>query len=172
MFYYCDLQLAAEVVKLQKHLALLREEYVKLQNKHTELERKYNLLNSIAGTNKIDVNSDSYITRLLRTIADLFDKDLYSDLCQCFLFNIYVIVKYFYNLAVKLDGRTLKAHRFVLDARSKNWASFDLSQISELDLSSNLNGNLCSPIFFNWMFFVCFCFCSMQILAMKLATIW
>lgn len=110
------------MVKLQKHLALLREEYVKLQNKHTELERKYNLLNSIAGSNKIDVNSDSYITRLLKTIAELFDKDLYSD------------------LTVKLNGRTLKAHRFVLDARSKNWASFDLSQINELDLSGILYG--------------------------------
>ena len=29
----------------------------------------------------------------------------------------------------------LKAHKFVLDARSKNWDSQDLSLISELDLS-------------------------------------
>lgn len=29
-----------EVAKLQNHLALLREEYVKLQTRHNELERK------------------------------------------------------------------------------------------------------------------------------------
>ena len=69
-----------EVIKLQKHLALLREEYVKLQNKHTELERKYNLLSSIANQHNqhphLDSN-DNYISRLLKTISDLFDKELY-----------------------------------------------------------------------------------------------
>jgi hypothetical protein len=58
----------------------LREEYVKLQNKHTELERKYNLLSSIAGNQRFENNSDSFICRILKTISDLFDKDLYSDL--------------------------------------------------------------------------------------------
>ena len=112
-----------EVIKLQKHLALLREEYVKLQNKHTELERKYNLLSSIANQHNqqhphnLDP-SDNYISRLLKTISDLFDKDLYSDL-----------------LILLPDGQKLKAHKFVLDARSKNWNAQNLSQISELNLS-------------------------------------
>lgn len=66
-----------EVIKLQKHLALLREEYVKLQNKYTELEKKYNLLSSISNQNPHFDPNESYISRLLKTISDLFDKDLY-----------------------------------------------------------------------------------------------
>ncbi len=73
------------MIKLQKHLSLLREEYVKLQNKYTELERKYNVLNSIANhankKNNADLHltdpDDNYISRLLKTISELFDKDLY-----------------------------------------------------------------------------------------------
>lgn len=69
-----------EAIKLQKHLALLREEYVKLQNKHTELEKKYNLLSSITSQNNKNPHfdpNDNYISRLLKTISELFDKDLY-----------------------------------------------------------------------------------------------
>ena len=68
------------MIKLQKHLALLREEYVKLQNKYTELERKYNVVSSIANSNNQNPHldpSDNYISRLLKTISELFDKDLY-----------------------------------------------------------------------------------------------
>jgi rabankyrin-5 len=101
-------------------LALLREEYVKLQNKHTELERRYNLLNSIHGAENLDKNNDSFIARLLRTISELFNKELYSD------------------LTIKLNGCELKAHKFVLDARSKRWANQSLSQINELDLTGNI----------------------------------
>lgn len=40
------------------------------------------------------------------------------------------------DLVIKLNKDTrLKAHKFVLDARSKNWDSQNLSLISELDLS-------------------------------------
>jgi hypothetical protein len=73
--------LIVEVIKLQKHLALLREEYVKLQNKHAELEKKYNLLNSITNYNNQNStveSNDNYISRLLKTISELFDKDLYK----------------------------------------------------------------------------------------------
>ncbi len=39
-------------------------------------------------------------------------------------------------MKIKLsNGTYLKAHKFVLDARSKNWNSQNLSIISELDLS-------------------------------------
>ena len=71
------------MIKLQKHLSLLREEYVKLQNKYTELERKYHLVSSIASQNSEEANggstdlNDNYVSRLLKTISDLFDKDLY-----------------------------------------------------------------------------------------------
>ena len=40
------------------------------------------------------------------------------------------------DLVIKLNnGSQLKAHKFVLDARSKNWDSHNLSIITELDLS-------------------------------------
>lgn len=61
-----------EVSKLQQHLVLLREEYVKLQQRYKTLERNYNVLNS---TTKIDQNS--FVYRLLRTVADLFNRELY-----------------------------------------------------------------------------------------------
>ncbi len=84
------------------------------------MERKYNLLSSLAGNQRFENNSDSFICRILKTISDLFDKDLYSD------------------LKIKLDGHELKAHKFVLDARSKNWGISSLAQINELDLSCKL----------------------------------
>jgi len=89
--------LQVEVIKLQKHLALLREEYVKLQNKYADLERKHNLLSSIryknASIGETSMNGsggtdqiveDNYITRLLKTISELFDKDLYRFLLAFF----------------------------------------------------------------------------------------
>ena len=75
------------------------------------------MLSSIAGNQRFENNADSFICRILKTISDLFDKDLYSD------------------LVIKLDGHTLKAHRFVLDARSKNWGVSSLAQINELDFT-------------------------------------
>ena len=53
---------------------------MKLQNRYTELERKYNLLNSIANQHNQHPHldpSDNYISRLLKTISELFDKELY-----------------------------------------------------------------------------------------------
>lgn len=61
-----------EVSKLQQHLVLLREEYVKLQQRYKTLERNYNILNV---TTKLD--QDSFVCRLLKTIADLFNRELY-----------------------------------------------------------------------------------------------
>ncbi|CAF1118017.1 unnamed protein product [Rotaria sordida] len=101
-----------EIVKLQQHLVLLREEYVKLQQRYKILEKNYNILNV---TTKID--QDSFVCRLLKTIADLFNRELYSD------------------ISIKLDGETLYGHRFILAARSLKWDSQELDDITELDLS-------------------------------------
>ena len=46
------------------------------------------------------------------------------------LFRVFV----FSDLTVKLDGKDVKCHRFVLAARSENWGVKDLAQASELDL--------------------------------------
>ncbi|CAF3943262.1 unnamed protein product [Adineta steineri] len=101
-----------EIVKLQQHLILLREEYVKLQQRYKILEKNYNILNV---TTKLD--QDSFVCRLLKTVAELFNRELYSD------------------ISIKLDGETLYGHRFILAARSHKWDSQQLDDATELDLS-------------------------------------
>lgn len=61
-----------ETTKLQQHLDLLREEYVKLQQRYKSLEQNYNILNS---TTKLDQNS--FVFRLLKIVAELFNRELY-----------------------------------------------------------------------------------------------
>ncbi|XP_062587167.1 rabankyrin-5-like isoform X2 [Saccostrea cucullata] len=103
-----------EVAKLQNHLSLLREEYVKLQNRLSEVEKKYQIAVAASGQE----GDDNFVARLLKTVSDLFDKELYSD------------------LTISLEGsRNLRGHRFVLAARSDYWGVDDLSQVTTLDLS-------------------------------------
>lgn len=64
-----------ELQKAQNHLSLLRQEYVKLQNKHVELEQKYNLLVVQSGGGEFE--KGSFVARLLNSVADLYDKELY-----------------------------------------------------------------------------------------------
>ncbi|XP_060560051.1 rabankyrin-5-like, partial [Ruditapes philippinarum] len=103
-----------EVTKLQNHLRLLREEYVKLQKRLADVERKYQVLSASSGQS----GDNNFVTKLLHTVADLFDKQLYSD------------------LTIQLEGgRQLFGHRFVLAARSDHWGVDDLSKVSDLDFS-------------------------------------
>ncbi|XP_041349199.1 rabankyrin-5-like [Gigantopelta aegis] len=105
--------MADEVSKLQNHLSLLREEYVKLQNKYADLERKYQVAVAVVGAG----GQDSFVAKLLSLVADLFDKEQYSD------------------LIIQLDeGKELKAHKFILSSRSSEWG-VDLNVVTELDLS-------------------------------------
>ena len=60
-----------EAAKAQRHLTLLRQEYVKLQQKHAELEQKYSIVASAAG----HLGTDHYVTRLMHTIEELFDRE-------------------------------------------------------------------------------------------------
>ncbi|EDO27909.1 predicted protein, partial [Nematostella vectensis] len=102
-----------QVAKLERHLGLLREEYVKLQNKLVEMEHKYSIAKASAGQGE----ENSFVSRLLKTVADLYDKDLYSD------------------ITVSFGGQKIKAHKFVLAARSDHWCSRDLNEVTELELS-------------------------------------
>jgi len=102
-----------ELDKSKKHLSLLREEYVKLQNKYCDIEKKYNLLKASKGV----IDDNNFVSRLMRTVANLFDKDLYSD------------------LIIKLNGSSIKAHKFVLSSRSDNWDVNQLEHIHELDFT-------------------------------------
>ncbi|CAI5794975.1 rabankyrin-5 isoform X1 [Podarcis lilfordi] len=103
-----------EVAKLEKHLMLLRQEYVKLQKKLTETERKCTLL--AAQSNK-ESASDSFISRLLAIVAELYEQEQYSD------------------LKIKVGDRRISAHKFVLAARSETWSLANLVSTEELDLS-------------------------------------
>uniref|UniRef100_G3U2B7 Ankyrin repeat and FYVE domain containing 1 n=1 Tax=Loxodonta africana TaxID=9785 RepID=G3U2B7_LOXAF len=110
--------LTEEVAKLEKHLMLLRQEYVKLQKKLAETEKRCTLL--AAQANK-DSSSESFISRLLTIVADLYEQEQYSD------------------LKIKVGGRHISAHKFVLAARSDSWSLSNLSSTQELDLSADAN---------------------------------
>ncbi|XP_076107100.1 rabankyrin-5-like isoform X1 [Mytilus galloprovincialis] len=104
-----------EVVKLQNHLSLLREEYVKLQNRLAQVEKKYQIAVASSGQSGSD---DNFVARLLKTVAELFNKELYSD------------------IIIHLQGsQQIYGHRFVLAARSDYWGLPDLSSVKELDLT-------------------------------------
>lgn len=62
------------MTKLQKHLALLREEYVKLQSKHEELNRKYEIISVSASQ---PGEGDGFVFRLLSIVSQLFNKSQY-----------------------------------------------------------------------------------------------
>ncbi len=62
-----------EVTKLQQHLSLLRAEYVKLQSRQHELERAL----ATCPTTAADGNESSFASRLLETVAGLFNQESY-----------------------------------------------------------------------------------------------
>ena len=62
-----------ELARLQQHLNLLREQYVKLQQRHSDLEQKYTRAIATSG----DASADHFVSRLLKMVADLYDKSLY-----------------------------------------------------------------------------------------------
>lgn len=73
---------SGEVAKLQNHLSLLREEYVKLQNRLAEVEKKYQIAVAASGQG----GDDNFVARLLKTVSDLFDKELYRCIPLVLLF--------------------------------------------------------------------------------------
>ena len=94
---------ADEVSKLQSHLSLLREEYVKLQNKLANTERKCQVALAQAGVN--GETQDGFVSRLLKFIADLFDKEQYRYMSP--------IVKLLF-LSISLKSKTLASFFFCL----------------------------------------------------------
>lgn len=68
-----------EVAKLQKHLALLRQEYVKMQQKLADTERRYAVLAAQASGQGSSTPSaaDTFISRLLDIVADLYQQEQY-----------------------------------------------------------------------------------------------
>lgn len=120
-------QEAPEVVKLQRHMALLREEYIKLQNKYVDMEQKYNAICAVSGH-----SNNSFVAKLLHTVADLFEKDIYSDIEIC------------------LKGHTIRAHKFVLAARSDNWGANVIDEVEQLDFS-DISYTICHSLL-KWVY--------------------
>ncbi|XP_062341098.1 rabankyrin-5 isoform X1 [Osmerus eperlanus] len=108
-----------EVAKLQKHLALLRQEYVKMQQKLADTERRCAVLAAQApGHGSANCAAgDTFISRLLDIVAELYQQEQYSD------------------LKIRVGELNLCAHKFVLAARSDAWSLANMASTSELDLS-------------------------------------
>lgn len=49
-----------------------------------------------------------------------------------------LLLHYFSDLKIKINGKEIHGHRFVLAARSDRWGVSDLSQVAVLDLSGEL----------------------------------
>ncbi|XP_047142037.1 rabankyrin-5 isoform X3 [Hydra vulgaris] len=98
-----------EVTKLQKHLTLLRQEYIKLQSKCVDIEKKLSLANAATG----EIQEDSYISQLLRISNNLFERETFSD------------------ITVKYANKSVRAHKLILAARSQCWCA-DLNDVDEL----------------------------------------
>lgn len=71
-----------ELQKAQNHLSLLRQEYVKLQNRFVELEQKYNLLLVESGGG--DFEKDSFVARLLKVWLNYLTKNSIGKTEWCF----------------------------------------------------------------------------------------
>ena len=66
-----------ELAKVSQHLALLREEYKKLQRAHQELERKYDLISAKSCREGEGDVATSFAAKLLQTVANLYGQALY-----------------------------------------------------------------------------------------------
>lgn len=62
--------------KLQHHLSILREEYVKLQHRLLEAERKAEML-AVSTGHAESAPENSFVVKLVKTVARLFEEDLY-----------------------------------------------------------------------------------------------
>lgn len=68
-----------EVAKLQKHLALLRQEYVKMQQKLADTERRCAVLaaQTSGQGSPSPAPANTFISRLLDIVADLYQQEQY-----------------------------------------------------------------------------------------------
>ncbi|KAH8379366.1 hypothetical protein KR009_004439, partial [Drosophila setifemur] len=108
---------AASVQKLEKHLALLKEEYTKLQRSYTDLERKYNEIVASAANGEFAGELTSFISRLSLTVASLYGRSTYSD------------------INIRSQSKIFPAHKFIFHARSEKWQDDVLASTEELDWS-------------------------------------
>lgn len=67
------------MAKLQKHLALLRQEYVKMQQKLADTERRCAMLaaQTSSQSSPTTAAASTFISRLLDIVADLYQQEQY-----------------------------------------------------------------------------------------------
>ena len=101
--------------KLQQRLSLLREEYIKLQTRLSEVERQNSILlssselNLNSSTSSVESNR-GFVGKILKAVADLVDQEKYSD------------------VRIRLSASStdqkipeIYGHKFVLATRNESW---------------------------------------------------
>lgn len=71
-----DFSVSDDATKVSQHLSLLRSEYVKLQQKHLELQKRHALCNAGNGDGAED-QEETFPKRIMETIASLHNKETY-----------------------------------------------------------------------------------------------
>lgn len=87
-----------------------------MQKNYAELDRKYSQA-SASNSSSENPEFSSFVSRLVMTVSSLYGRKTYSD------------------LTVKLENKTMPAHKFVLNARSEEWGEEILANTNELDWS-------------------------------------
>lgn len=101
-----------ELLKLQQHLKLLKEEYAQIQNRYNDLEAKYQNLSALAPDEN---EEDTFTSRLLALIRNLYSSETYSD------------------IKIKLKDKEINCHKIILNARSNEWNEAFLSNKAVLN---------------------------------------
>ncbi|VDM51192.1 unnamed protein product, partial [Toxocara canis] len=100
---------------MTSHLELLRDEHLQLQLKLADLQKRYDILEASCAKDTSEKHGRlSFVQKLVSTVAQLYDKDLYSD------------------ITIHCDGHQLRGHRFVIAARTDYWS--DLSMADRIEL--------------------------------------
>jgi uncharacterized protein (DUF3084 family) len=63
----------SQAAKLQQHLELLKEQYVRLQQRHADLEHKYTQAVASSGS----LGPEHFVTKLVGLVTTLYEKQLY-----------------------------------------------------------------------------------------------
>ncbi|XGW21143.1 hypothetical protein V3C99_004247, partial [Haemonchus contortus] len=95
------------------HLNLLRDEHLELLNKYGELQQKYATLQSKVDPDQVP-DASTLAGQLCATMRNLFENHTFSD------------------IVIRVDGRELKCHKFLLVARSNHWN--DLESTDSVDI--------------------------------------
>uniref|UniRef100_A0A915C437 Ankyrin repeat and FYVE domain-containing protein 1 n=1 Tax=Parascaris univalens TaxID=6257 RepID=A0A915C437_PARUN len=100
---------------MSSHVQLLRDEHLQLQLKFAELQKRYDVLEASCAEDVGEKRGKlSFVQKLVSTVAQLYDRDLYSD------------------ITIHCDGHQLRGHRFVIASRTDYWN--DLSMIDRIEL--------------------------------------